>query len=47
MQSRVEEVDKSGDFAHAPTEEYRSEIIELQADQAFFEEKVQRYGLSV
>lgn len=45
MQSRVEEVDKSGDFAPAPKEEFRAEIVELQPDRALFETKVQRYGL--
>ena len=45
MQSRVEEVDKSGDFARAPTEEHRDEIVGLQANQELFEAKVQRYGL--
>ena len=44
MQSRVEEVDKSGDFARAPQEVHRAEFVELEGDQALFESKVQRYG---
>lgn len=44
MQSRVEEIDQSGDFSPAPREEYRTDVIELEADLSVLEEKVRLYG---
>lgn len=44
MQSRVEEIDQSGDFSPAPREEYRTDVIELEAALSVLEEKVRLYG---
>lgn len=44
MQSRVEEVDQSGDFSPAPREEHRSDVIELDANLSVLADKVRLYG---
>ncbi|MCY4142740.1 MAG: TldD/PmbA family protein [Gammaproteobacteria bacterium] len=44
MQSRVEEIDQSGDFSPAPREEYRTDVIELEAALSVLQEKVRLYG---
>ncbi len=44
MQSRVEEVDQSGDFSPAPRAEHRGRVFKLDADLSLLESKVRLYG---